>query len=35
MLIDDQGNVVNAEMPRPSDKTFEQVIRKELGLEEL
>lgn len=35
MLIDDEGNVVNAEMPRPSDKTFEQVIRKELGLEEL
>jgi len=35
MLIDDQGNVINAEMPRPSDKTFEQVIRKELGLEEL
>jgi thiol-disulfide isomerase/thioredoxin len=35
ILIDDEGNVVNAEMPRPSDKTFEQVIRRELGLKEL
>lgn len=35
ILIDDKGKVVNAEMPRPSDKTFEQVIRRELGLKEL
>jgi thiol-disulfide isomerase/thioredoxin len=35
ILIDDEGKVVNAEMPRPSDKTFEQVIRRELGLKEL
>lgn len=34
ILIDDEGKVVNAEMPRPSDKTFEQVIRRELGLKE-
>lgn len=35
ILIDKEGKIVNADMPRPSDKTFEQVIRRELGLKEL
>ncbi|MFP9115211.1 redoxin family protein [Flavobacterium sp. RHBU_3] len=35
ILIDNEGNIVNADMPRPSEKTFEQVIRRELGMKEL
>ncbi|NDI98991.1 redoxin domain-containing protein [Flavobacterium sp. LaA7.5] len=34
ILIDPEGNLVNAEMPFPDDQTFEQLLRQALGLEE-
>ena len=34
ILIDPEGNLVNAEMPFPSDQAFEQLLRQALGLEE-
>ncbi len=33
ILIDPQGNLVNAEMPRPSEANFEKLLRDALGLE--
>jgi len=32
ILIDKEGKVVNSKMPRPSDATFEQVLRQQLNL---
>ncbi len=34
ILIDPQGNFVNSEMPFPSDKVFEKLLREALGLAE-
>jgi thiol-disulfide isomerase/thioredoxin len=30
ILIDDKGRIVNAQMPKPSDPEFENIIRKEV-----
>ena len=35
VLIDPDGNIYNARMPLPSDKSFEMVLRKALNLEDL
>ncbi|MFD2892698.1 redoxin family protein [Flavobacterium chuncheonense] len=35
VLIDPDGNIYNARMPFPSDKSFEMVLRKALNLEDL
>jgi thiol-disulfide isomerase/thioredoxin len=35
IMIDPNGNFVNAKMPRPSETTFEMILMKELGLPEL
>ncbi|TRW23966.1 redoxin domain-containing protein [Flavobacterium zepuense] len=32
ILIDKEGKIVNSKMPRPSDATFEQVLRQQLNL---
>ncbi|SFQ66792.1 redoxin family protein [Flavobacterium akiainvivens] len=32
ILIDKDGKLINANMPRPSQKTFEETLRRELGL---
>lgn len=32
ILIDPQGNFLNSDMPRPSEKTFEVILRDALGL---
>jgi thiol-disulfide isomerase/thioredoxin len=32
ILIDKEGKIVNSKMPRPSDTTFEQVLRQQLQL---
>ncbi len=34
ILIDPQGNFVNSQMPYPSDKMFEKLLREALGLPE-
>lgn len=34
ILIDPEGNFVNADMPYPSEPVFEQLLRQALGLEE-
>jgi len=34
ILIDPNGNFVNAQLPHPEDKIFEQVLRETLGLAE-
>lgn len=34
ILIDPQGNFVDAKMPSPSDKNFEKLLRETLGLSE-
>jgi thiol-disulfide isomerase/thioredoxin len=35
ILIGKDGKLINAKMPRPGEKTFEDIIRKELGMKEL
>lgn len=34
ILIDPEGNLVNANMPHPSENVFEQLLRQSLGLKE-
>jgi thiol-disulfide isomerase/thioredoxin len=34
ILLDKDGNIISADMPRPNEKAFEETLRRELGLGE-